>query len=48
MEGLLQIQRDGLNNELAEEYSLDESSNLKEADAVDEPDEGPDPVDNAE
>ncbi|KAH0702539.1 hypothetical protein KY285_016817 [Solanum tuberosum] len=41
---MFQIQRDDLNNELAEEHHLHESSNLKEADADYEPDEGPDPV----
>ncbi|KAH0696321.1 hypothetical protein KY290_013683 [Solanum tuberosum] len=44
MEEMFQIQRDGLNSELAEEYPLHESSNLKEADADYEPDEGPGPV----
>ncbi|KAH0689265.1 hypothetical protein KY289_016623 [Solanum tuberosum] len=48
MEELLQIQRDGLNSELAEEYHLHESNNPKEVDADDEPDEGLGPIDNAE
>ena len=45
IEELLQNQRDGLNSELAEEHSLHESSNLKEANADNEPDEGPGPLD---
>lgn len=48
MEEMFQIQRDDLNNELVEEHLLHESSNLKEADADYEPDEGPGPVDSAE
>jgi len=48
MKAMLQIQKDDLNNELAEEHPLHESSNPKEADADDEPDEGPGPVYNAE
>ena len=35
-----------MNCELAEKHSLHESSNLKEADADEKPDEGPDPLDN--
>jgi len=45
MEGLLQIQRDSFNSELAEEHSLHECSNLKEADADDKHDEVPGPLD---
>jgi len=45
---MFQIQRDDLNNELAEEHHLHESSNLKEADADYEPDEGPSLLDSAE
>ncbi|KAH0682554.1 hypothetical protein KY290_021135 [Solanum tuberosum] len=48
MEEELQIQGDGLNSELAEEYPLHESSSPKEAYADDELDEGLGPADNAE
>lgn len=48
MEEMLQIQRNDLNSELAEEYPLHESSNPKEANADDELDEGPGLIDNAE
>ena len=45
---MLQNHRDGLNSELAEEHPLQESNNLKEDDADDEPDEGPGPLDSSE
>ena len=45
IEELLQNQRNGLNSELAEEHPLQESNNLKEDDADDEPDERPGPLD---
>jgi len=45
---LIQIHRDDLNSELAEEHPHHESNNLKEADADYEPDEGPCPLDSAE
>lgn len=48
IEELLQIQRDRLINELVEEHPLHKSTNLKEADANDEPNERPGPVDKAE
>ena len=48
MEGVLQNQRDDINSELVAEHSLHDSSNLKEVDADDEPDEVPSPLDIAE
>lgn len=37
-----------LNSEPAKEYPFHESNNSKEADIDDEPDEGPNPIDNVE
>ena len=45
MEELIQNHRVCLNSELAKEYFLHESNNLTEADADDEPYEGPSPLD---
>lgn len=48
MEEMIQIQRDDLNNQLAEEHPFHESSNLKEVDVDDVPDERPGPLNIAE